>query len=84
MKATDEQFVPHDGPRIETGALRVGDDWRGLFVRGDNCIAYATLTRLHAKHLRDLNTPDLTLTAGLLESMARLFELAIEGGERNT
>ena len=24
--------------RIETGALRINDDWTGLFIRGDDCI----------------------------------------------
>jgi hypothetical protein len=23
--------------RVETGALRFGDDWPGLFIRGDDC-----------------------------------------------
>ena len=24
--------------RIETGALRINDDWKGLFIRGDDAI----------------------------------------------
>ncbi len=24
--------------RIETGALKINDDWTGLFIRGDSCI----------------------------------------------
>ena len=24
--------------RVETGALRIGNDWKGLFIRGDDCI----------------------------------------------
>jgi hypothetical protein len=26
--------------RVETGAVEFGEDWPGLFIRGDNCIAY--------------------------------------------
>ncbi len=28
-------------PRAETGAMCFGDDWRGLFIRGDNALAFA-------------------------------------------
>lgn len=27
--------------RIESGPVRFGDDWTGLFLRGDGCFAYA-------------------------------------------
>ncbi|QSR18424.1 hypothetical protein [Novosphingobium sp. KA1] len=35
------QIVPHEGPRIETGVVQIGDDWPGVFIRGDNAFAYA-------------------------------------------
>jgi len=28
--------APEDGKRVETGPLQVGDDWPGMFIRGDN------------------------------------------------
>ena len=28
--------VLHIGDRIETGAVKFGDDWPGLFIRGDD------------------------------------------------
>jgi len=28
-------------PRPETGAMQFGDDWKGLFIRGDNAFAFA-------------------------------------------
>lgn len=27
---------PENGGRVETGAVRFGDDWNGLFIRGDS------------------------------------------------
>ena len=31
--------APTDGQgRVETGAVKFGDDWAGLFIRGDNAI----------------------------------------------
>ena len=29
-------------PRIESGAVQFGEDWKGLFLRGDECIVLAT------------------------------------------
>jgi hypothetical protein len=28
--------APAGSPRVETGAVQFGDDWPGLFIRGDN------------------------------------------------
>ena len=30
-----------DAPRIETGPVQFGNDWPGLFIRGDNAFALA-------------------------------------------
>jgi hypothetical protein len=36
-----------DQKRAETGTMRFGDDWPGVFFRGDNAFAYSvTLTRM--------------------------------------
>lgn len=29
-------------PRVETGNVRFGDDWSGLFIRGDHCFDFAS------------------------------------------
>lgn len=39
MSSTREIDV--QGPRVETGPVRLGDDWTGLFIRGDDCFAWA-------------------------------------------
>jgi len=33
--------MPHKGTRVETGVVQFGDDWPGVFIRGDNAFAYA-------------------------------------------
>jgi hypothetical protein len=33
--------------RVETGALRFGDDWPGLFIRGDDCLIVKMLLEKH-------------------------------------
>jgi hypothetical protein len=34
------RFIPFEakGGRVETGATQIGNDWPGLFIRGDDCI----------------------------------------------
>lgn len=31
---------PEDGERVETGPVKFGDDWKGLYIRGDDCLAF--------------------------------------------
>jgi hypothetical protein len=40
MSYSDARIIPfnNDEDRVETGATRFGDDWNGLFIRGDDCI----------------------------------------------
>lgn len=33
--------LPDQGARIETGVTQFGDDWPGVFIRGDNAYALA-------------------------------------------
>lgn len=42
MGGTTEDTVK---PRAETGPLRFGDDWNGVFIRGDNAMHYARVLR---------------------------------------
>lgn len=37
-----EQSVTQQA-RAETGPMRFGDDWPGVFIRGDNALAFANL-----------------------------------------
>lgn len=39
MKMT--RLLPEQEERVETGVTKFGDDWPGLFIRGDDCFAYA-------------------------------------------
>jgi len=46
--------APDDG-RVETGPVQFGDDWPGVFIRGDNAANCAML--LHAVITESGNTP---------------------------
>ena len=32
---------PEDGKRVESGPVKFGDDWAGVFLRGDDALAVA-------------------------------------------
>ena len=35
------KFPTAEGGRVETGPVQFGDDWPGIFIRGDNAFSYA-------------------------------------------
>jgi hypothetical protein len=35
--------LPEAKERVETGSLKFGEDWTGLFIRGDDAFAYSLL-----------------------------------------
>lgn len=41
MKSDDVRHIEKQEPRVETGAVQFGDDWPGLFIRGDNCFMFS-------------------------------------------
>jgi hypothetical protein len=45
--------IPYEGSRVESGPVRIGDDWPGTYIRGDEAYYYA-----HALE-RGLTDPDL-------------------------
>jgi hypothetical protein len=53
--------------RVETGPTQFGDDWPGLFIRGDNAAFYA----IHLQNLLDENEDPFTriVLRGLLADL---------------
>lgn len=42
LNMSDMRKLPApEGGRVETGAVQFGDDWPGVFIRGDNAFRYA-------------------------------------------
>lgn len=37
--------LPEVEKRVETGPVKFGDDWTGVFIRGDNCFGYVAQLR---------------------------------------
>lgn len=72
---TDVQKFPSQSDRrIETGPLQVGDDWPGIFIRGDNAIWWASQLEDAASAVA--NSPCTGHSVGVyasLKEMASLF-----------
>lgn len=64
-----------DGPmRPESEAMKFGDDWRGVFIRGDNAFGYA----MDLRHVLDTCEIDTLTKIGL----KNLLELLASSDER--
>jgi hypothetical protein len=69
----DIQKLPpwnEEGSRPETGPMKFGDDWPGVFIRGDNAFAY-----LHGiRHLQAMlkDKPEVGKSS-LIEGLAKLL-----------
>lgn len=63
------QKIPYDGPRVEGPAVQFGEDWPGLFLRGDHCIAVAGAIERVQQLLA--GNKDAILPLALLEGVKR-------------
>lgn len=45
--AKNIRVLPAQEPRVETGPTQFGDDWPGVFIRGDNAAYFA----MHLEHV---------------------------------
>jgi len=64
---------PEQKPRVETGPIRFGNDWPGVFIRGDDCAGYS----LALKEM--LEKDDLTFSERqTIMCLKQLLDSAIE------
>ncbi len=47
------RVLPETNPRVETGPIQFGDDWPGVFIRGDNAFHYAINLSLVLEKFQD-------------------------------
>ena len=77
------RVLPHDGPRVESGPVQFGDDWPGVFLRGDNALGYARALREILDGSDEATSHPLTRLKlrGLLIALSAC-DVTHEGGER--
>lgn len=68
---SDIRLLPEQKERVETGIVKFGDDWPGIFIRGDNALYYALCLREAASLMAGVSAmfaADLKELADLLSS----------------
>jgi hypothetical protein len=63
------QKIPLDNARPQTGPMQFGDDWPGVFIRGDDALGYALAVRRAVETLVEVDSSsvDLARLANLVE-----------------
>jgi len=55
--------------RVETGPVMFGDDWPGVFIRGDNCFKYVSALREIIFDKPDIGFITKAVLMGLLDTL---------------
>ena len=72
--------IDHTGHRVETGPVRIGNDWCGLFIRGDDCFGAAMYLRGLLPYLDAIKLQDrdeaffLSIHTSALRSLIDMME----------
>jgi hypothetical protein len=59
--------LPAQESRVETGPMQFGDDWPGVFFRGDNALVFAMMLEQALKEMPD------TITRHMMEGLISDF-----------
>jgi hypothetical protein len=68
------RMLPEQTPRMESGPVQFGEDWPGVFIRGDHAGYYALNLQFALDKLKD--DP---ITWGIVEGLRREFASCIVG-----
>lgn len=66
---TELTKVPGVAERVETGPLQFGDDWPGVFIRGDNALAFSVGLAGLERHMPEHMWVERALLKGLLDTL---------------
>ena len=71
----DCRELPEQEKRVETGVVRFGADWPGIFIRGDNAIFYAAVLERVLALCEKHNPPSVLLGVRRLPELLRSCDL---------
>lgn len=84
MHNSSVRSLPEQTPRVETGAARFGEDWCGVFIRGDAGLAYAMYLHTLLKCLEEQAVPLTPMQAVAKGGVQDLLALLRSSHEWNT
>lgn len=73
--------LDHEGARVETGVLQLGADWPGVFIRGDDALAYMLALDKALGKLTGLKPHEALEVAPLRGLVQLLGECRVRGRE---
>ena len=68
--------------RVESGVVQFGDDWPGVFIRGDHALGYVGLLRFVMEEISEKEPRRPMVNS--LEGLAQLLESCQVSQERDT
>jgi len=69
--------MPENVARLETGAVQFGDDWPGVFIRGDHALHHANnLSKVI--EILECNDPGKVLEVAMLKGLLQDLRSCIE------
>lgn len=73
-----------EGGRVESGVVQFGDDWPGVFLRGDHACSYAFTLLIAVSQIRE-GIPLTAIQFSMLESIGKILsECETTVGQRIT
>lgn len=78
QRATPQEPEPEEGERRETGPMQEGDDWPGVYFRGDDAAYHAVQLRVLADLLDSSNQPQSQPEGEPVEELVQTIEVAID------
>jgi hypothetical protein len=73
----DVRILPHMTARVETGPTQFGNDWPGVFIRGDNAFNY----HIHLRALLASADGNDIISTSVVAGLADLLGSCIVGPE---
>ena len=70
-------YYPSQNPRVETGAVQFGDDWPGLFVRGDNAMLVAAAIDAVLENVRPEAIREIGQYTVILSELAEMIRFNV-------
>jgi hypothetical protein len=67
MKKSDVRQLPEQEQRVETGVVQFGDDWPGVFIRGDNAFNFAIHLKIMIDRVDDTDPINKMTVESLLD-----------------